>query len=354
MELSKILFVVGIIVLLFFMVRYIIKVNSNTLSTLNDATSSVIIPYSSLTTDSSGSSATNFTYSLWIYVSDWSYRYGQNKVILTRSASGSTTTTYDGTYMNSANPSCGNTPLPSDATGGSDLTGCAIHTAQYLYNVANASSGGVASYAKSGCENTPHGCCPFSIIPKIDMIGTNCSMAGGALDPAPTMYLGATENNLFYQLVVPDPVSESKQIIYTLGVANIPIQRWVHTVLCVYDRTAEIYIDGKLSRIGVMPNVMSTISTTGDVYLSPAEPGAASGSEVGFSGYTSNLVYYPNPITPQEAWNLYRKGPGTSVMSGGSGGDYSIQVSLYDGNIEKNSFTIGGSGDSSTTTTTTA
>jgi hypothetical protein len=352
MELSKILLIVGIIVLLFFLIRYIVRVNSNTISSLNDATSSVIIPYTSLTTDSSGSSATNFTYALWIYVSDWSYRYGQNKVVLTRSGSGSTTTTYNGTYMNSSVPSCGNTPFPADGAG-SDLNGCAIHTAQYLYNVASKFSGG--SYTKNGCENTPNGCCPFSIIPKIDPTGTNCSMSGGALDPAPTMYLGATENNLFYQLAVPDPVLNTKQIIYTLGVANIPIQRWVHTILCVYDRTAEIYIDGKLARIGVMPNVLSSISTTGDVYLSPAEPGAASGSEVGFSGYTSNLVYYPNPITPQDAWNLYRKGPGTSVMSGssGGGGDYSVQVSLYDGNIEKNSFTIGGS-DSTTTTTTTS
>jgi len=100
----------------------------------------------------------------------------------------------------------------------------------------------------------------------------------------------------------------------------------------------------------LMPNVMSSISTNGDVYLSPVEPGTTA-SQVGFSGYTSNLKYYPNPITPQDVWNIYRKGPGTSVLSGGSGGsgsDYSIQVSLYDGNIEKNSFVIGGSGDSTT------
>jgi hypothetical protein len=333
-------------VLLFFLIRYIVKVNSNTLSSLNDATSSVIIPSTSLTTNSSGSSSTNFTYSLWIYISDWSYRYGQNKVVFTRSAAGSTTTTYNGTYMKSG--TCGTSSIPTGASSPSLLPGCAIHTSQFLYDVSNATP----SYTLSGCEKTPNGCCPFSIIPKLDPSGTNCSMAGGALDPAPTMYLGATENNLFYQLAIPDPVAESKQIIYTLGVNNVPIQRWVHTILSVYDRTAEIYIDGKLARIAVMPNVMSSISTTGDVYLSPGEPGNTS-SEVGFSGYTSNLVYYPNPITPQDAWNLYRKGPGTSVMSGGSGGgsDYSIQVSLYDGNIEKNSFTLGG-GDSTTTTTT--
>ena len=340
MEISRILMIVAVIVLVFFLIRYVVAVNSTTLSSLNDATSSVIIPATSLTTDSSGSSATNFTYSLWIYISDWSYRYGQNKVILTRSASASTTNTFDGSYMKPG--SCGSSELA-----GSSNPGCRIHTALPLSDIMSVNP----SYTPTLCENTPHGCCPFSIIPKIDTTGTNCSMSGGALDPAPTMYLGATENNLFYQLTIADPVAPSRAIIYTIGVNNVPIQRWVHTVLCVYDRTAEVYIDGKLSRTAVMPNVMSSISTNGDVYLSPAEPGSTS-SQVGFSGYTSNLKYYPAPLTPQDVWNLYRKGPGTSVLSGGSGGsgsDYSIQVSLYDGNIEKNSFTIGGSGDTTTT-----
>jgi len=339
MELSRILMIVAVIVLVFFLIRYIVSLNSNTLSSLNDATSSVIVPSTSLTTDSNGSSATNFTYSLWIYISDWSYRYGQNKVILTRSASGSTNNTFDGSYMKPG--MCGSSEADSSHPG------CRIHTSLPL---AGAMSGN-PSYMPTLCENTPHGCCPFSIIPKIDTTGTNCSMSGGALDPAPTMYLGATENNLFYQLTIADPVAPSRQIIYTIGVNNVPIQRWVHTVLCVYDRTAEIYIDGKLVRTSVMPNVIGSISTNGDVYLSPAEPGASS-SQVGFSGYTSNLKYYPNPITPQDVWNLYRNGPGTSMLSGGSGGwgsgsssDYSIQVSLYDGNIEKNSITLGGSGD---------
>jgi hypothetical protein len=333
MELSRILMIVAVIVLIFFLIRYIVSVNSTTLSSLNDATSSVIIPSTSLTTDSNGSSSTNFTYSLWIYISDWSYRYGQNKVILTRSASGSTTNTFDGSYMKPG--LCGS----SQASG--SHPGCRIHTSIPLSDAMSVNP----SYIPTLCENTPHGCCPFSIIPKIDTTGTNCSMSGGALDPAPTMYLGATENNLFYQLTIPDPVAPSRQIIYTVGVNNVPIQRWVHTVLCVYDRTAEIYIDGKLARTAVMPNVMSSLSTNGDVYLSPAEPGSTS-SQVGFSGYTSNLKYYPAPLTPQDVWNLYRKGPGTSILSGGSGGsDYSIQVSLYDGNIEKNSITLGGSGN---------
>jgi hypothetical protein len=333
MELSRILIIVAIIVLLFFVIRYAVALNSNTISSLNDATSSVVIPSTSLTTDSNGATSTNFTYSVWFYVSDWSYRYGENKVIFTRSASGSTTNTFNGSYM--GRNSCGakyRYPNP----------GCAKNTNVPLADMMKWNR----RYRKTFCENTDFGCCPFSTIPKIDTTGTNCGLAGAALDPCPTMYLGATENDLFYQVSIPNPRSPSKKMLYTLGVKNIPIQRWVHSVVTIYDRTIEIYIDGKLARTAVMPNVMTNISTTGDVYLSPAEP--KSSSRVGFSGYTSNLKYYPNPITPQEVWDLYRAGPGTSLIGGSSNGaggsNYSVKVSLYDGNVQKNSYTIGNSG----------
>jgi hypothetical protein len=335
MELSRILIIVAIIVLLFFVIRYAVALNSETISSLNDATSSVVIPSTSLTTDGNGATSTNFTYSIWFYISDWSYRYGKNKVIFTRSASGSTTNTFNGAITRGGSKSCVSAhsyPNP----------GCAKNSNVPLSQVMKWNK----NYRKSYCENTSYGCCPFSVVPKIDRTGTNCGLEGAALDPCPTMYLGATENDLFYQVSIPNPRSPSKNMYYTLGVKNIPIQRWVHSVMSIYDRTIEIYIDGKLARTAVMPNVMTNISTKGDVYLSPAEP--KSNSQVGFSGYTSNLRYYPNPITPQEVWDLYRAGPGTSLIGGSSNGaggsNYSVKVSLYDGNVQKNSYTIGGSG----------
>jgi hypothetical protein len=215
-------------------------------------------------------------------------------------------------------------------------SGCAIGTATPLWQHAKNNPG----YVPSGCELTVNGCCPFSDITRTTENGDNCKLDGASLYPCPTMYLGATENDLFYQLYIPDPKTSGSKILYNIGVKNIPIQRWVHSVLCVYDRTAEVYIDGKLARTVVMPNVMDAISTNGEIYLSPGEPGKT--NDVGFSGYTSNLKYYPNPITPLDVWNLYRAGPGTGVNNGFSGSDYSVEVSLYDGNVKKNGYTIGG------------
>ena len=335
MELSRILIIVAIIVLLFFLIRYIASIGSSTLTSLNDARSSVVIPSTSLTTDSNGSSSTNFTYSIWFYISDWNYRYGKNKVIFTRSASASTDKTYDGEYMTSS--SCGTYDL-----------GCKKNSKTNLPSNISGAATYDATYIRSLCETSTYGCCPYSVFNRVDAVGTNCSLPGGAKDPCPTMYLGATENNLYYQLTLPDRDSSSENILYTVGVSNVPIQRWVHAVLCVYDRTVEIYIDGKLSRTSVMPNVMTTVSSNGNIILSPAAPGATS-SLTGFSGYTSNLTYYPNPITPQEVWNLYKKGPGSSM--GGSTPNYSVQVSLYDGNLQKSSYTLSGSGLTNSQTT---
>ena len=53
---------------------------STTLSKMTDARSSTVIPASSLPNNGS----INCSYSIWIYVDDWSYRYGQEKCIFLR------------------------------------------------------------------------------------------------------------------------------------------------------------------------------------------------------------------------------------------------------------------------------
>jgi hypothetical protein len=55
---------------------------SNKLSSMQDGNVEKIIPASDLS--SSTNNTSNFTYSVWFYIEDWTYRYGQEKVILTR------------------------------------------------------------------------------------------------------------------------------------------------------------------------------------------------------------------------------------------------------------------------------
>ena len=48
------------------------------------------------------------------------------------------------------------------------------------------------------------------------------------------------------------------------------------------------------------------INSESSVYLTP---------DGGFSGYTSRFNYWSKPVGPQEAWNIYKKGPCGNMFS---------------------------------------
>lgn len=153
------------------------------------------------------------------------------------------------------------------------------------------------------------------------------------LDPCPAVVLGPRENNLSVSLgcypgVDQQPTTPGgKTVIHTCNIANVPIQKWVHLVVSVYGRTMDLYIDGKLVKTCLLPGVAS-INTTAKVFLTPFG---------GFDGWTSRLAYFPNSLNPQDAWNIYVKGP-TSWLSNMS--SYQVQVSLVENGTTQSSVTI--------------
>lgn len=86
MEVSSILFIIIIIVLLYIVVRYVFS-DVNTLTNVSSATTMSTIPAKSLSTNGSNINSTNFTYSIWFYIQDWNYRYGEPKIIYGRMGS---------------------------------------------------------------------------------------------------------------------------------------------------------------------------------------------------------------------------------------------------------------------------
>jgi hypothetical protein len=153
-------------------------------------------------------------------------------------------------------------------------------------------------------------------------------------EPCPSVILGATQNNIAVSLAVYPgkddiPESGSKFIVHSCAVANIPIQKWVNLFISVYGRTLDIYIDGKLVRTCVLPGVAS-IDSNAPVYITPYG---------GFSGWTSNFQYWSDASDPQKAWNIYKKGYGSSML-GGIFGKYTIKISLMEGDVEDQSVSI--------------
>lgn len=88
----SIVIAIAIIVLVIMLLRYMFT-DPYTLQNIQSGETSSTISASSLATNGSGVPSSNFAYSLWFYINDWNYRYGEPKVIFGRmgakSASGS-------------------------------------------------------------------------------------------------------------------------------------------------------------------------------------------------------------------------------------------------------------------------
>jgi hypothetical protein len=242
MEARNIILFVVIIVLLIIVIGYISK-DVGTLTGLMEGTTLQKIDASDL--DSTNANSSNYSYSIWFYIDDWNYRYGEPKVIFGR--------------------------MTEDAR---------------------------------------------------------------KKEPCPSVVLGATQNNIAVSLAVyPNqdtvPADDSDFIIHTCGIANIAIQKWVNLLISVYGRTLDIYVDGKLVRTCVLPGV-AKIDTQAPVYVTPYG---------GFSGWTSTFQYWSDATDPQKAWNIYKKGYGSSWL-GGIFGKYTIKVSLMEGDTEDSSISI--------------
>ena len=87
MEVKNIILFVIIIVLLMIVIRYIMQ-DVNTLSGLIPAQTMITIQPSNLASSANYGNTSNYTYSIWFFVEDWNYRYGEPKVIFGRMTTG--------------------------------------------------------------------------------------------------------------------------------------------------------------------------------------------------------------------------------------------------------------------------
>lgn len=81
-------------------------------------------------------------------------------------------------------------------------------------------------------------------------------------------------------------------------IKNIPLQKWVHIVYVLNNRTVDMYIDGKLERSCVLRGVPKLNEE--DVHVC---------DNGGYFGKISNLVYYRYALKPDEVYNIYSGGP---------------------------------------------
>ena len=251
------------------LLRYIL-INPYNLSTLQSGTVPQSFPLTSLTTSSTSRMPSNYAFSIWFYINDWTYNWGYEKVLFgINDSSGNKTTNWK--------------PCPYVTLGSTD----------------NSINIYVASIPPKG-NNT------MDINP-ISLKGSN-----------------------------PEA---------TVTINNIPLQSWVNLTISIYGTTLDSYIDGKLVNTTILPaqayapsNIYTgnQLNLTNSVLKKTDASAASTPSAGSFSGWTSRLQYYPTPINPQQAWNIYSQG----YTDWFSGFGYQLQFALVENGQVQTSLTI--------------
>jgi hypothetical protein len=146
-----------------------------------------------------------------------------------------------------------------------------------------------------------------------NIISIQKSMVGSGLTTLFQLYLDHNKNDLHIYVKDASP-SQNTNPVTTCSVTNFPVQAWVNISISVYNRAVDVYIDGKLVRTCSLLNVASPIDAGSTIYIGGEGSGGGDnkcpggGKLSGFTGYIASVLYNPDIISPQDAWNTYARG----------------------------------------------
>ena len=243
MNFKKIL--LGVIVVVILYLVYVYVFSDTTSSVLYSGGNAKNVKKIKATMLPSNKQSVNFTFSIWVYVNNWQYRYGVEKVIYRRLDDG-----------------------PNKSTSPQVSLGAA--TNQLAITIDTCPVTGTTGTANT-CPSTPN----------------------------------------------------------SWTVNNIPIQKWCNIIISTNNRAVDTYIDGKLVNTHVLINVPK-INNNAPIFVTP---------DGGFSGNTSKFRYLARVISPIEAYEIYREGPGGNWLSDLMS-QYKLKLSFWKGSEEINSFEI--------------
>ena len=108
------------------------------------------------------------------------------------------------------------------------------------------------------------------------------------------------------------------------SINDFPLQTWVNITLSVYNSSLDLYINGKLVSSKIKQNLLIEFPDSDDTIVSLGNPFNVFDKEdnetdytsltMGFSGYTSKFKFFNNSLTPNEAYDIYKSGPGGSSL----------------------------------------
>ena len=91
-------------------------------------------------------------------------------------------------------------------------------------------------------------------------------------------------------------------------IPNIELQKWVCLTISVDTRTMDVYLDGKLVNSYILPGTYKP-SIDNNMYLGNLAQGS-------FGGFLTRVRYLNNDISPEESYKIYKDGINSSALSG--------------------------------------
>lgn len=306
---KKTTIITTVIVILLIYILYTYWSGKTKLSSLSDAKVAQTI-----SSDNVGSTTSNnFSYSIWYYIDDWNYRYGEPKVIF-------------GKLDDNAEPSPAVTLMPMQNNIQISL---GTYDSSDNFNIETDNISSNTSTTNGISVNTSFSTSNTGMSNSAYNSDSNTTIEGMSLNANTSTTAGSVSSNN-------SNLDESVGAGFSLGnnvstcmINNVPLQKWVNLIISLYGRSLDVYLDGKLVKTCVLPGV-AKINTDGDIHITP---------NGGFSGYTSGLQYWNDSKNPQEAWNIYKKGFGGSAL-GNLFNKYRIKVSFLEDNKEQGSFEV--------------
>ena len=117
--------------------------------------------------------------------------------------------------------------------------------------------------------------------------------SGGINDYEWSLTLGGTVNSLQFNYRTGNKGIGKN----SCEIPNIPIQRWVHLVLVMHNKTLDVYINGKLKRSCIYKQVPKY--NTDDLHIT---------DNGGFKGDLSEFKYFNKALSPSEIYGIYSSG----------------------------------------------
>lgn len=146
--------------------------------------------------------------------------------------------------------------------------------------------------------------------------------------PSPSITLGANKNNITVSMEthVAENLTETSNCV----INDVPLQRWTNLIMSINGRALDLYIDGKLVKTCILSGPPKNY-TKAPIQVTP---------DGGFSGYTARLQYFSEPLSPSDAYDIYREGfSGKDSIFAGLN-KYKLKFAFLEDNKEVNSFEL--------------